>query len=117
MALHMQVPTTTMAKSPPSSLALSSKVGLRPPSNPFALKSWFFSGSLNLLHHPALHHLTSAPPRISMRVASKQAYICRDCGFPFIFSLLFICSLYIYMNWINGVDVYMLLILMQIYLQ
>ena len=52
----------------------------RPLMNPFALKSSFFSGSLNLYLHPNHHHLTSAPPRISMRVASKQAYICRDCG-------------------------------------
>ncbi|KAL1322268.1 hypothetical protein HN51_067194 [Arachis hypogaea] len=59
--------------------------GLRPTLKlkPMALgpKSWFFSGSLNLLHHPNQKHLTSAAPRISMRVASKQAYICRDCGY------------------------------------
>lgn len=60
--------------------------GLRRPSvNPFALKSSFFAGSLNLHLHPNHRHLTSAPPRISMRVASKQAYICRDCGSAFIF--------------------------------
>ncbi|KAK7399294.1 hypothetical protein VNO78_10475 [Psophocarpus tetragonolobus] len=49
---------------------------------PFSLKSSFsFSGSLNLYLLPNHHHLTSAPPRISMRLASKQAYICRDCGY------------------------------------
>ncbi|XP_027342418.1 uncharacterized protein LOC113855126 [Abrus precatorius] len=54
----------------------------RPFINPSALKSsFFFSGSLNLYLHPNHHRLTSAPPRISMRVASKQAYICRDCGY------------------------------------
>lgn len=70
--------------------------GLRRPSmmNPFTLKSSFsFSGSINLYLHPNHHHLTSAPPRISMRVASKQAYICRDCGLPFIIFFLFSFSI------------------------
>ncbi|KAG4949810.1 hypothetical protein JHK86_043049 [Glycine max] len=48
-----------------------------------ALKSSFFCGSLNLLLHPMQQYLTSRAPRIFMRVASKQAYICRDCGIPF----------------------------------
>lgn len=83
MALHLQAPTATLhtARSPPS-LAPTANAGLRvPPFNPFAFKSSFFTGSLNLLLHPNHKHLiTSAAPRISMRVASKQAYICRDCG-------------------------------------
>ncbi|XP_061337693.1 uncharacterized protein LOC133284640 [Gastrolobium bilobum] len=84
MALHLQAFTTNLhtAKSPPS-LAPTSNAGLRPLFNPFALKSSssFFYGSLNLLLHPNQHHLTCGAPRISMRVASKQAYICRDCGY------------------------------------
>ncbi|KAL6996818.1 hypothetical protein U1Q18_006947 [Sarracenia purpurea var. burkii] len=51
--------------------------GLRRPSDRFALKSPFFSPSLHLL----LPSLVSAQPKFSMRVASKQAYICRDCGY------------------------------------
>ncbi|OIV97045.1 hypothetical protein TanjilG_11562 [Lupinus angustifolius] len=52
------------------------------PFNPFALKSSSFTGSLSLLLHPNQYHLiTCASPRISMRVASKDSYICRDCGY------------------------------------
>ncbi|KAL5192259.1 Rubredoxin-1 [Glycine soja] len=82
MAMHMQAPTISLntARSP-SSLAPAANAGLRPHLNPLALKSSFFSGSLNLLLHPMQQYLTSGAPRISMRVASKQAYICRDCGY------------------------------------
>ncbi|KAK4395439.1 hypothetical protein Sango_1698200 [Sesamum angolense] len=56
--------------------------GLRLPARPFALRSSsFFSPSLQLLMPP---HVSAAPataPKFSMRVASKQAYICRDCGY------------------------------------
>ncbi|RDX95277.1 rd1, partial [Mucuna pruriens] len=82
MAMHLQAPTISLntARSPPL-LAPTTNAGLRPQFNPFALKSSFFSASLNLLLHPNQHHLTSGAPRVSMRVASKQAYICRDCGY------------------------------------
>ncbi|KAI3463521.1 hypothetical protein Pfo_020184 [Paulownia fortunei] len=53
--------------------------GLRLPSNSFVLKSSFFSPSLRLLSPPQVS--TAAAPKFSMRVASKQAYICRDCGY------------------------------------
>lgn len=88
MAIHLQPSTITLntARSPPS-LAPTANAGLRLQFNPLALKSSFFSGPLNLLLHPKQQRLTSGAPRISMRVTSKQAYICRDCGFPFIFSL------------------------------
>ncbi|MED6168146.1 hypothetical protein PIB30_009367 [Stylosanthes scabra] len=80
MALQLQAAT---AKCGPCSVNAGG--GLRPPlkRNPLGLgvRSSFFSGSLNLLHNPKHQHLTSAAPRISMRVASKQAYICRDCGY------------------------------------
>uniref|UniRef100_K7KVF1 Uncharacterized protein n=1 Tax=Glycine max TaxID=3847 RepID=K7KVF1_SOYBN len=84
MAMHLQALTISLntARSPPPSLAPATNAGLRPHFNPLALKSSFFSGSLNLLLHPN-QQLTSGAARISMRVASKQAYICRDfCGAP-----------------------------------
>ncbi|KAL5791609.1 hypothetical protein ACOSP7_000203 [Xanthoceras sorbifolium] len=76
MALH--APTRLSSPPCPSSLlAPSGNVGLRRPSDRFALKSSFFSPSLHLLLSP----LAYAPPKYSMRVASKQSYICRDCGY------------------------------------
>ncbi|KAL0354912.1 UNVERIFIED_CONTAM: hypothetical protein Sradi_3938100 [Sesamum radiatum] len=67
---------STAPPSPPGN------AGLRLPVSPLALKSSsFFSPSLHLLMPP---HVSAAPataPKFSMRVASKQAYICRDCGY------------------------------------
>ncbi|KAI9114387.1 hypothetical protein K1719_014615 [Acacia pycnantha] len=87
MALHLQVPTSSFHT--PKSISSSSSslapppnaVGLRLPSNPFALKSSFFPGFVNLTLLPNHRNLLSKTPRISMRVASKQSYICRDCGY------------------------------------
>ncbi|OIV98149.1 hypothetical protein TanjilG_12185 [Lupinus angustifolius] len=77
MALQVKAPTKC-----PLSLATTSNAGLKRPFNPFAFKSSSFTGSLSLLLHPNQHHLiTSSSPRISMRVASKESYICRDCGY------------------------------------
>lgn len=59
--------------------------GLRRPSDRFALKSSFFSPSLHLLIPSQLSTAPPTAPRFSMRVASKQAYICRDCGSSSIF--------------------------------
>ncbi|PNX77868.1 rubredoxin [Trifolium pratense] len=72
MALQVQATLHTTRSSLPS---LSSP---RPSSNQFALKSSFFSRSLNLVQQQSLVH---GPPKYTMRVASKQAYICRDCGY------------------------------------
>ncbi|KAL7099537.1 hypothetical protein ACP275_09G090200 [Erythranthe tilingii] len=55
--------------------------GLRQSSDRFALKSSFFSPSLNLLMPSQVSTLPATAPKFSMRVASKQAYICRDCGY------------------------------------
>ncbi|XP_031490237.1 uncharacterized protein LOC116257534 [Nymphaea colorata] len=57
--------------------------GLRLHHDRFALKSAFFNGatSLQLFVATASPQLASSPPRFTMRVASKQAYICRDCGY------------------------------------
>ncbi|KAH6758668.1 Rubredoxin-like superfamily protein [Perilla frutescens var. frutescens] len=55
--------------------------GLRLPSDRFALKSSFFSPSLHLLMPSQLSTVPATAPKFSMRVASKQAYICRDCGY------------------------------------
>ncbi|KAL3512059.1 hypothetical protein ACH5RR_024776 [Cinchona calisaya] len=84
MALH--VPTNTITSASPSSLSpTGNNVGLRKHSDAFALKSSFFSPSVQLLltpHQRSSNSTTSAAaPKFSMRVASKQAYICRDCGY------------------------------------
>ncbi|XP_043706380.1 uncharacterized protein LOC122656024 [Telopea speciosissima] len=73
--------TTTSATMSP--LSPTGHVGLRMPADRFALRSSFFSSSLHLLLPPPPPHqtTTSAAPKFSMRVASKQAYICRDCGY------------------------------------
>ncbi|MED6149518.1 hypothetical protein PIB30_063322 [Stylosanthes scabra] len=88
MALHLQPPHTTTLYTTKSkskyhhsnnSSLVRNETRL---FNPFALNSSSFSGSLTLLLSPKqMHNLTCAAPRISMRVASKQAYICRDCGY------------------------------------
>jgi hypothetical protein len=72
----VQATLHTTRSSPPS---LSSSTPLRPSSNQFALKTSFFSRSLNLLQQQQ-QSLVYGPPKFTMRVASKQAYICRDCG-------------------------------------
>lgn len=51
-------------------------IGLRLPADRFALRSSFSSSSLRL---PSVN--VTAAPKFSMRVASKQSYICRDCGY------------------------------------
>jgi hypothetical protein len=77
MALQVQATLHTTRSSPPS---LSSSNPLRPSSNQLALKTSFFSRSLNLLQQQQQQSLVYGPPKFTMRVASKQAYICRDCG-------------------------------------
>ncbi|XWS51522.1 hypothetical protein CRYUN_Cryun12cG0182900 [Craigia yunnanensis] len=78
--MALQAPTKSLR--PTSPLAPTGNLGLRAPSDRFALKSAFFSPSLHLLL-PSRQQLptSSTAPRFSMRVASKQAYICRDCGY------------------------------------
>ncbi|XP_050226135.1 uncharacterized protein LOC126675525 [Mercurialis annua] len=82
-ALH--VPTSLQASnsaSLPSILApINTNAGLRPPSDRFALKSCFFAPALHLLLPSNQRHTLASAPRFSMRAASKQAYICRDCGY------------------------------------
>lgn len=58
---------------------LSSPLGLRPNPDQYALRSSFFSPSIHLLTLPPLTPGSSG--RFSMRVTSKEAYICRDCGY------------------------------------
>jgi len=81
-----RLPATKTSPSPsPCLLSLTgNNVGLRGPTNRFALKSSFFSPSLHLLITSYKHQqqpLAPAAPRFSMRAAAKQAYICRDCGY------------------------------------
>ncbi|KAK9668993.1 hypothetical protein RND81_13G101500 [Saponaria officinalis] len=51
-------------------------IGLRRPVDRFALRSSFGSSALGF---PGVGD--GGAPRFSMRVASKQSYICRDCGY------------------------------------
>ncbi|KAJ7957159.1 Rubredoxin like [Quillaja saponaria] len=82
MALQLQAPTTRLHTTKSSSLlSPPGNAGLRGLSNGVALKPSFFYGSFNLLLSPTLKLVASGAPRISMRVASKQSYICRDCGY------------------------------------
>ncbi|GFP84749.1 rubredoxin [Phtheirospermum japonicum] len=55
--------------------------GLRLPADRFALKSSFFSPSLYKLMPSQLSTVPATAPKFTMRVTSKQAYICRDCGY------------------------------------
>lgn len=87
--MALQAPTIT--KKIPSSLGPSGNAGLRRPSDAFALKSSFFSPSIHLLLPPGAPVAATAP-KFSMRVASKQAYICRDCGYTFSLIMIFLCS-------------------------
>ncbi|XVF08580.1 hypothetical protein REPUB_Repub07fG0015600 [Reevesia pubescens] len=75
--MALQAPTKYLR--PASPLAPTGNPGLRAPSDRFALKSPFFAPSFHLLL-PSRPQLATAP-KFSMRVASKQAYICRDCGY------------------------------------
>lgn len=64
--------------------ASGNALGLGRPSDPLVLKSSFFSPSLNLLLPPPRKlssSIPSAAPKFSMRLANKQSYICRDCGY------------------------------------
>ncbi|KVI06117.1 uncharacterized protein LOC112509949 [Cynara cardunculus var. scolymus] len=80
MALQapLTLPTT---KSTSLSPAGGTNVGLRRPANLLALKSSFYlSPSLQLLL-PRYQPSSNVAPKFAMRTASKQAYICRDCGY------------------------------------
>lgn len=57
--------------------------GLRQAPNGLALKSSFLSPSIHLLlPRPSFSRAAPATAqKIVMRLASKQAYICRDCGY------------------------------------
>ncbi|XP_039037113.1 uncharacterized protein LOC120174281 [Hibiscus syriacus] len=79
MQMALQAPTLP-SKPATSPLTVPPNAGLRQPSHRFALKSPFFSPSLHLLL-PSRLPAASTAPKFSMRVASKQAYICRDCGY------------------------------------
>ncbi|KAL9239411.1 hypothetical protein vseg_013737 [Gypsophila vaccaria] len=63
----------------PSALAPSAgtSIGLRRPVDRFALRSSFSSMPLTRVAGVGV----GVRPRFSMRVASKQSYICRDCGY------------------------------------
>ncbi|KAL2935649.1 Rubredoxin [Bienertia sinuspersici] len=71
--LHQQSSTAIpSALLPPAGCS----IGLRRPADRLELRSSFSSSSLRL---PRVN--ANAAPKFSMRVASKQSYICRDCGY------------------------------------
>ncbi|CAA3011923.1 Rubredoxin-like superfamily [Olea europaea subsp. europaea] len=78
MALRLQAPINA---SPNSPIAAAGNAGLRLNSGRFALKSSFFSTVHLFLPSSSYAPTTATAPKFSMRVASKQAYICRDCGY------------------------------------
>lgn len=85
--MALQIPTKSTPL--PSFLTPTGNAGLRRPSEAFALKSSFFSPSVHLLLPARPRYAARATaPKISMRLASKQAYICRDCGY-FLHQFLF----------------------------
>lgn len=80
MALQtpIRLPTTKLPSVSSLSPAGGSNAGLRGPANVLAMKSSFYlSPSLQLL---LPRYQPSTAPKFAMRAASKQAYICRDCG-------------------------------------
>ncbi|KAL9243355.1 hypothetical protein vseg_017251 [Gypsophila vaccaria] len=76
MAMTLQ--QTGKSWSIPSALLppVGTGIGLRRPVDQLALRSSFGSSALSL---PGVGR--GGAPRFSMRVASKQSYICRDCGY------------------------------------
>ncbi|CAA7052748.1 unnamed protein product [Microthlaspi erraticum] len=73
----MQLPPATLYAGKPSTVL--------PPNSPNLLRSSFLPYySMRLVNNkkPLSKSLSSSSaPRFSMRVSSKQAYICRDCGY------------------------------------
>nr|XP_043615410.1 uncharacterized protein LOC122587341 [Erigeron canadensis]XP_043615412.1 uncharacterized protein LOC122587341 [Erigeron canadensis] len=81
MALQtpLRLPTTRSSSSISPAATGGSNAGLRRPANLSIMNSSFYlSPSLQLL---LPRHKASIPPKFAMRAASKQAYICRDCGY------------------------------------
>ncbi|PIA40610.1 hypothetical protein AQUCO_02500370v1 [Aquilegia coerulea] len=77
--MAVQVPTRVNLPSPLS--PSPNHLGLRRPSDRFAFRSSFVFSSLNILLIPPQRQKLSIAPKFSMRLANKQAYICRDCGY------------------------------------
>ncbi|XP_057514413.1 uncharacterized protein LOC130796132 [Actinidia eriantha] len=72
--MAVQAPPTRLPTRPPL-LSPTGNAGLRRPSCRFGLKPILLSPSGQLLL------AVSDVPRFTMRLASKQTYICRDCGY------------------------------------
>ncbi|GKD62237.1 rubredoxin domain-containing protein [Tanacetum coccineum] len=75
----MALQTPLRLQASPLAPAGSTNAGLRRPANVLAINSSFhLSPSLQLL---LPRYKPAAAPKFAMRTASKQAYICRDCGY------------------------------------
>ncbi|XP_010442895.1 PREDICTED: uncharacterized protein LOC104725851 [Camelina sativa] len=68
---------------PPTTLYAGRSSVVLPPMTPTLQRSSFLPYySLRLLgNKKSISESSSSAPRFSMRVSSKQAYICRDCGY------------------------------------
>ncbi|XP_010442582.1 PREDICTED: uncharacterized protein LOC104725606 [Camelina sativa] len=68
---------------PPTTLYAGRSSVVLPPTTPTLQRSSFLPYySLRLLgNKKSISKSSSSAPRFSMRVSSKQAYICRDCGY------------------------------------
>ncbi|GER44059.1 rubredoxin family protein [Striga asiatica] len=65
---------------PPATAA--GATALRLPAARFSLRTSFFSPSIRQLMRPSqVSSVPATAPKFFMRLASKQAYICRDCGY------------------------------------
>uniref|UniRef100_A0A7N0SZL2 Rubredoxin-like domain-containing protein n=1 Tax=Kalanchoe fedtschenkoi TaxID=63787 RepID=A0A7N0SZL2_KALFE len=78
--MALQAPTSSFHTVKPSAAALLASPKLNIP-NELALRSSFVPSFSLVIASPQKQPKAQTAPRISMRTASKQAYICRDCGY------------------------------------
>ncbi|CAM8885648.1 unnamed protein product [Rhodiola kirilowii] len=78
--MSLQAPTSSFQTVKPSAAALLAPNAHRKP-NGLGLRSTFIPSFSLVTSSPQKQPKTQTAPRISMRTAAKQAYVCRDCGY------------------------------------